>query len=374
MIYRNFPKTNTPVSVVSLGAEHLLQVDRATCIDVVSAAIDHEMNYIDLFMSEDYVRDNIGAALKGRRDKVMIAGHLGNTQKEGQAFRTRELGLCEQYFDELLTRLDTDYIDILMLHNIDELEDAKTCLDPDGFLDLAQKYLKAGKARMLGFSSHSPKVASYLANAGIFDATLFSINPLFDLMPEEATLEEMFDEGRQQETAQHATAAASARTAFYRQCEAQDIGIVVMKAYAAGAMFKQGWTPEQCIAYALSRPGVVSVAAGCRSVAEVEAAAAYVNATEAQRDYTLLMQSAHWNAEGLCMYCNHCLPCAAQLDIAAITRLLHRFQEGDHNAREAYRALAHNGGECVACGGCATRCPFNVDAPGNMRLAHELMG
>ena len=53
MIYRNFPKTNTPVSVVSLGAEHLLQVDRATCIDVVSAAIDHEMNYIDLFMSED---------------------------------------------------------------------------------------------------------------------------------------------------------------------------------------------------------------------------------------------------------------------------------------------------------------------------------
>ncbi len=370
MNYRAFPKTGTPVSEVSLGAEHLLQVDHATCLDVVSAAIDHGMNYMDLFMSEAFVRDWIGDALKGRRDKMMIAGHLGCTQKDGQYFRTRDLDLSQQYFDDLLERLHTDYIDVLMLHYIDDDADADRSLDESGFLGLAQRYLQQGKARMLGFSSHVPGVASRLIGTGLFDAMMFSVNPGMDRMDTKLSLEDQFSTFGA--TVQGTATITPERQALYRQCEAMGTGIVVMKGYGAGFLLKEpGMTPERCIHYALTRPGVVTFAAGCRSVAEVAAAAAYSDATDEQRDYTAVIADRQWNARGVCMYCNHCLPCPSHIDIAAVTRLLHRAQEGDAAARAEYQRLSANGGDCTACGECATRCPFEVDSPGNMSRAHE---
>ncbi len=372
MLYRAFPRTGTPVSAVSLGAEHLLQVDKPTCIDVVSAAIDHGMNYVDLFMSEPWVREWIGEALKGRRDKMMVAGHLGCTQKDGQYFRTRDLKMSRQYFDELLEKLGTDYIDVMMLHFIDDQEDMKASLDPDGFLGLAQEYLQAGKARMLGFSSHVPNVAAPMVATGLFDAVMFSVCPAMDLLPPDNVIDELF---KWELYERRESRLSPERMAFYRQCEAAKTGIVVMKGYGAGMLLKQpGMTPAKAIHYALTRPGVVTMAAGCRSVAEVEAAAAYFDATDEEKDYTAFVSGSHWNSDGVCMYCNHCLPCPQSIDIAAVTKLLHRAAEGDQSAKAVYAALAHNGGECVSCGDCAERCPFGVDSMGNMGKAHRLMG
>jgi predicted aldo/keto reductase-like oxidoreductase len=371
MLYRAFPRTGTKVSAVSLGAEHLLQVDKPTCLDVVSAAIDRGMNYIDLFMAEPWIRDWIGEAMRGRREKMLIAGHLGCTQKDGQYYRTRDLKLCEEFFDELLARLHTDHIDILMMHFVDDLDDVKKCLDPDGFLGLAQKYLKAGKARMLGFSSHSPVAADALVSAGLFDAMMFSVNPAMDLMPD-VTMDEHFEE-KMGEAIAAGAGFAPERTALYRKCEAAKTGIVVMKGYGAGGLLKQpGMTPARAIHYALTRPGVVTMAAGCRSVAEVEAAAYYCEATDAEKDYTAFVKGTNWNMKGACMYCNHCLPCPQGLDVAAVTRLLHRFEEGDLGAKAEYQKISAEG--CVACGDCAARCPFGVDSVGNMARAEELMG
>jgi predicted aldo/keto reductase-like oxidoreductase len=374
MLYRSFPRTGTPVSAVSLGAEHLLQVDRPTCIDVVSAAIDHGMNYVDLFMSEAFVRDWIGEALRGRREKMLVAGHLGCTQKDGQYYRTRDVGMCREFMNDLLARLGTDYIDVLMMHFVDDLDDVKACLAPDGFLGLAQRYLKEGKARMLGFSSHSPIAAKALVETGLFDAMMFSLNPAMDLMPPEATLDDLFGEKLAAKTASAADFSPE-RLALYRMCEAAKTGIVVMQGYGAGHLLKQpGMTPEKAIHYALTRPGVVTMAAGCRSVAEVEAAARYCEAADGERDYTDFVRQARWNGAGACMYCNHCLPCPQGIDVAAVTPLLHRHEEGDAGAREEYRRLSANGGDCAACGDCAGRCPFGVDSAGNMARAHERMG
>jgi uncharacterized protein len=373
MNYRSFPRNGVKVSEVSLGAEHLLQVDKPTCIDVVSAAIDHGMNYVDLFMSEAFVRDWIGEALRGRREKMLVAGHLGCTQKDGQYYRTRDPKICREFFDDLLTRLGTDYIDVLMMHFVDDLDDVKACLDSP-FLELAQSYLKEGKARMLGFSSHSPVAAKALVATGLFDAMMFSVNPAMDLMPPESTLDDLFGEKLQAMTATEAEFDPS-RIALYRQCEAAKTGIVVMKGYGAGMLLKQpGMTPEKAIHYALTRPGVVTMAAGCRSVAEVKAAARYCEATDEEKDFTSFIKCARWNGRGACMYCNHCLPCPQGVDVAAVTRLLHRHEEGDAGAREDYRRLQYNGGDCIACGDCAGRCPFSVDSVENMRRAQELMG
>lgn len=161
--------------------------------------------------------------------------------------------------------------------------------------------------------------------------------------------------------------------AFYRKCEAELVGIVVMKGYAAGTLFRQGCAPAQCLSYALSRLEMVTVAAGYRTVQEVEADAAYLCATQAERDHVQLLNAPSWHG-AQCMYCNHCLPCPAGLDIAQITRLLDRFEEGDASAKETYHQLAHHAGVCIECQSCVAQCPFHIDAPANMKRTHALLG
>lgn len=373
MQYRTFPKTGIEVSEVSIGAEHILANGKKECIDAIHAAMDVGMNYMDLFMPQEEVRDAIGEALLGRRERMLVAGHLGATLKDGQYKRTRALEPSAHYVEDLMRRLHTDYLDMLMMHYIDEMDDAKTCLDPDSFLKLALSYKESGKARMLGFSSHDIEVSSYLIDSGVFDAVMFSVNPLFDLMPEQLTLDNMKDAQQVQTLWENRQTVDDKRMAFYRKCETEQVGIVVMKGYAAGTLFKQGWTPTQCLSYALSRPGVVTVAAGYRTVQEVEAATAYLSATPEERDYAQLLSAPSWQG-GQCMYCNHCLPCPAELDIAQITRLLDRFEEGDASAKEAYRQLEKRADLCIACQSCVTQCPFHIDAPGNMKRAQALLG
>ena len=122
------------MSVVGLGAEHLEHASKDTIVAVVDEAVDNGVNYIDLFMASPNVRDNFGIALRNRRQKVMVAGHLGVALKNGQYYKTRDRSLAEQYFDDLLTRLQTDYIDALMLHFVDEADDYEVVFGSEGLL------------------------------------------------------------------------------------------------------------------------------------------------------------------------------------------------------------------------------------------------
>ena len=85
MLYRKLGRTGVDTSVISLGAEHLEKEDRETIKDVVSTAVDNGVNLIDLIgMVAPEARDNMGAALRGIREKVMLSALLtktGNTTR-----------------------------------------------------------------------------------------------------------------------------------------------------------------------------------------------------------------------------------------------------------------------------------------------------
>ena len=77
------------------------------------------------------------------------------------------------------------------------------------------------------------------------------------------------------------------------------------------------------------------------------------------------------------MYCGHCAPCPRGIDVASVTKFLNlaRAQGGvPETVREHYAILSHHAGECIACGACEGRCPFNVPIRENMRQAAEIFG
>ena len=123
MTYRPLGNTGLEVSEISIGCGGFEKLDTAGSIALMDMAIDSGMNYIDIYDASPVTRSNIGAALKGRRDRMIIQGHIGTIFKDGQHTRTRDVKETRQGFEDLLQRLGTDHIEVGMIHITDSPEE-----------------------------------------------------------------------------------------------------------------------------------------------------------------------------------------------------------------------------------------------------------
>ena len=85
------------------------------------------------------------------------------------------------------------------------------------------------------------------------------------------------------------------------------------------------------------------------------------------KDYSVIGTLVPKEAEGSCVYCNHCHPCPAGLDIALINKYYDLAKVGDSMAVGHYQKLEKNASDCIRCGHCNRRCPFRVDQMSRMQ-------
>ena len=377
---RRLGKTGLMVSEVGFGGEWLERHSAEECAALLDHAEKAGINILDCWMSEPKVRTNIGKALAGRREKWFIQGHVGSTWQEGQYVRTRDVMKCREAFEDLLERLQTDYVDLGMIHYVDKEEDWEAIL-AGPYLDYVKELKACGKIRHVGLSTHNPVIGLLAARSGIVEMILFSINPAFDLMPPTDEIDNYFVEEYEGGLA----GIDPARAEFYKVCEQQDVGLTVMKPFAGGRLFDEKRSPfgvrltaAQCIHYCLTRPGVASVLCGYDTVEQIDAAAAYETATQEEKDYASVLAGAPKHAyKGGCTYCGHCKPCPAEIDIAMVNKLydLAVMQpEVPASVRQHYFALGHRADECLGCRQCESRCPFGVPVSRRMDEAAALFG
>ena len=193
MRYRALGATGLLVSEIGLGGEWLERHNEQECRTIIDACEAQGINILDCWMSEPNVRTNIGKALKGHREKWIIQGHFGSTWQNGQYVRTRDMNQVVPAFEDLLTRLQTDYIDLGMIHYVDTPEDWETVVNGP-FLQYVLEQKKKGVIRHIGMSTHNPVMAKKAVESGIVEMILFSINPAFDLMPPTEDLNAYFAE------------------------------------------------------------------------------------------------------------------------------------------------------------------------------------
>ncbi|HBU12636.1 MAG TPA: aldo/keto reductase [Clostridiales bacterium] len=380
MEYREIGGTGMKVSVVGLGAEYLDRKPYEVVEETVHEAIKQGVNIIDVFMPGREVRQNIGRAIAGNRKNLFLQGHVCTTDVGQQYDISRDLDTAKRYFEDLLTYLDTDYIDFGMLSFIDTEKDYRDVFET-GILRYALDLKRQGVIRVLGASSHNPASAKLAVESGEIDLLMFSINPAFDMMPPGTVLDDMVgDEG-----IAGACGSEPSRAALYQLCEQRGVSITVMKALGAGKLLSEKHTPfeaplsvGQCIHYALTRPAVVSALVGCKSAKEVQEAVAYLDLTEEQKDYSHIISNAKRNFKGSCVYCNHCQPCPAELDIASVNRYLDVALLDKENIPPSivqhYTSLNAYAGDCTGCASCEQRCPFDVPVVERMQMAREVFG
>lgn len=317
MNYRILGKTGLKVSEIGLGAEWLERHNTEEVKEIIDTCEQQGINILDCWMSEPNVRSNIGLALKGRREKWYIQGHICSTWQNNQYVRTREMPKVKEAFEDLLTRLQTDYIDLGMIHFVDEPEEFN-CIMNGEFIEYVHELKATGKIRHIGMSTHNPDVAKMAALGDEVEMILFSINPAFDLLPPTDNIENYFAETYDESL----NRIAPEREELYRICEERNVGITVMKGYAGGRLFDAKTSPF-----------------------------------------------------GQCTYCGHCAPCPVEIDIAMVNKLYDlatMHEEVPATVRAHYQQLHANADACLECGGCESRCPFGVPVIERMQKAREI--
>jgi predicted aldo/keto reductase-like oxidoreductase len=385
MEYRRIGNTDIQASVIGLGCEGFEKRDQNETNRMIDAAISGGINMLDLFSPNTNTRQRIGAALKGRRDTMRIQAHIGSTDIHEQNDVSRDLKLCKKYFESYYTDLKTDYLDFGMFFFVDTQDDFHAVFDTD-LAEYAMRLKEKGMIRAIGASSHNSVIAKQIANTGIVDLIMFSVNPVFDMTPSQSDIFELFLE--KDDFAKKFTLRLNPeRAALYTACAERGVSVTVMKALCAGRLldadlspFGTAMTVGQCVSYALSRPSVASVLLGASSEAEIQEALHYFSLSEAEKDYGAVLRDVEGAVSGACMYCNHCQPCPAGIDVAAVTKYADIADAAAGAGavppaiRRQYAALAKHGGDCVQCGACEKRCPFAVKVGANMARAKGLFG
>ena len=357
MEYRVNRRTGDKISVIGLGTSGLPSAGPKEAVAALELALEQGINYFDLATAESACFPIFGAAFAGVRDRGLYQVHFGANYAPGKSYSwTTDLETIKRSVSWQLEQLKTDYIDYGFIHCLDEAGDWHHYVQ-DGVLAYLEGLKAQGVVRHIGLSTHTPALARLVLDTGLVDMMMFSINPSYDYQHGE-----------------YANGSASERMALYRRCEAEGVGISVMKAFSGSQLldaktspFGQALTEYQCIQYALDKPGVLTVLPGVRDRKDLERVLGFLEASPEERDYSVLGTFTPKDAAGACVYCNHCQPCPAGLDVGLINKYYDLARAGDALAADHYRTLSVQADACVGCGHCDRRCPFHVAQSARMK-------
>ena len=381
MKYRDLGDTGIKVSEIAFGAEFLVERPYEDTEDLIKACEANGINFVDCWMSEPDVRSHLGKAIKGHRENWIIQGHIGSTWQNNQYVRTREMDKVIPAFEDFMERFQIDTLDFGMIHYVDQLDDYNEIMNGP-FIEYVRKLKEDGTIEHVGLSTHNPDIGLLAAQTPDIELVMFSINPAYDMCGSMGDIEEYRKEDAYDG---QMFGLNPQRAELYETCANNGTALTVMKGFAGGNLldsetspFGVALTPVQCIHYCLEQKGVSSIFVGVKTVDELEESLKYCDATESEKEYVETLKNAPKHSfEGQCTYCGHCAPCASEIDISMVNKLFDLAKNRDEvpaSVMEHYNNLKYNATDCIACGDCEPRCPFNVHIVDVMLDAQDLFG
>lgn len=259
MEYRVNQRTGDRISVLGFGTSYIAEASEKDAVATIQRAYAGGINYYDLATAEGRTFSCFGTALGAVRKNVFYQIHFGANYASGTYGWSTDGEIIRRSIDWQLAQLKTDYIDYGYIHGIDELSDWEE-YQRNGAFAYLMRMKEQGVVKHIGLSSHTPSTIQKVLDEAPVDMLMFSVNPGYD-----------YQKG------DYAKGTVDERSDIYRHCEAEGIGISVMKPFSGGQLldaaispFGKALTQYQCMQYALDRPGVLTVLPGMSSVAQAE--------------------------------------------------------------------------------------------------------
>ena len=172
MDYRKLGKTDLNLSLIGFGGAALGgvfgNVDPGEGMRAVHLAVDSGINFFDTspYYGITLAETRLGAALVGRRDRVIVATKCGRYGMDEFDFSAKRVTAS---MDESLQRLQTDYVDLFQVHDL-EFGDARQIIEET--IPALRRLQQQGKARYVGITGYPPKILRRIAEGAPVDSIL----------------------------------------------------------------------------------------------------------------------------------------------------------------------------------------------------------
>lgn len=334
MEYRTLGKTNLTISRLGFGGIPIQRIDAEGTRTLMHQLKDAGVNYIDTARGYTVSEEYLGYALEGIREDFVLATKSMSRTKEAM----------EADIATSLKNLRTDYIDLYQVHNPTP-DQLKQVVAPGGALEALLEAKAAGKVGHLGVTAHSLDTFKMALEMDWVETIMFPYNIV---------------ESQGQD--------------LIHVCAEKNIGFVCMKPLAGGAIEDA----TLALRYICANPDVTVVIPGMADPKELEQNIAAVADTapiteEEQKKFQAVRDDL---GTQFCRRCNYCQPCTAGISISNVFLFqgyLRRYGLGDW-AKNRYSALEKKASDCVECGLCETRCPYNLPIREMLKAAAKDFG
>jgi len=322
-------KTELVVNRLAFGALPIQRVPLDEAKRILQRAYDGGINFFDTARGYTDSEEKIGAALSPVRKNIVIATKAKSDTGEG----------VTQLLETSLRTLKTDYVDILQIHNPKKVPAPD---DGTGRYEAMLAARQAGKIRFIGLSAHALDNAVATVTSGLYDTVQFP----FSLLANARELE------------------------FPGVCAAADVGFIAMKGLGGGLI------RDIPAAFAFTRrfDNVLPIW-GIQRMEELEQFLSLHADPPVWDKHMETVAEREKNSLGgdFCRACGYCLPCPADIEIPTVARLMLMLGRGpwQNQVTPAARAKIARAADCIQCGDCKSRCPYELDTPALVRQHWE---
>jgi len=334
MEYRKLGNTGLEISRLGFGGIPIQKIDAEGTKALMHKLVEVGVNYIDTARAYTVSEEYLGYALEGIRDKFILATKSMARTKEAMA----------QDIETSLQKLRTDYIDLYQIHNPNP-KNFEQVQAPGGALEALQEAKQAGKIGHIGITLHSVDLFKLAVELPWVETIMFPYNIV---------------ETQGQK--------------LIAKCAEKGIGFICMKPLAGGAI-DDG---ELALRFVVSDPNVTVVIPGMAALEEITQNTATVSNTapltaEEQANIQKVRNDLGTN---FCRRCNYCAPCAAGINIPIIFLIEGYYTR--YNLKEwalkRYAGQEKTASDCIGCGACEDRCPYNLPIREMMKNTAKVFG
>ena len=320
MEYRILGKSGLKISRLGFGGIPIQRIEAGDTKPLMRQLLDAGVNYIDTARGYTVSESYLGEALEGIREHFVLATKSMARDKEGMA----------KDIDISLANLKTDYIDLYQIHNPTPADIDKV-IAPGGALEALMEAKAAGKIGHIGITLHTYPLFEKALEMDWVETIMFPYN-IVETQGED----------------------------LIAKCTEKNIGFICMKPLAGGAIEDA----TLALRFIAANPNVTVVIPGMAAPEEIaQNIAAVCDTTPLSDEEKEAMEAVRASlGTHFCRRCNYCAPCTAGISIYSVFLMdgyLTRYGLADW-ARMRYAGMEKTASDCVDCGVCETRCPYNL--------------
>ena len=334
MEYRILGKTGLEISRLGLGGIPIQKIDAQGTKALLRKLMSEGVNFIDTARGYTVSEEYLGFGLDGVREHFVLATKSMARTKDAMA---KDIATS-------LEKLRTDYIDLYQLHN-PNAQDLERVMAPDGALEALSEAKAQGKIGHIGITLHSVELFSKAVELPWVETIMFPYN-IVETQGEE----------------------------LIARCAEKNIGFICMKPLAGGAIDDA----VTALRFVVSNPGVTVVIPGMADESEIQQ---NVSATADTTPLTDAEQAKIATIRGqlgtnFCRRCNYCAPCTVGINIPSVFLFEGYFSRYNLKqwAVDRYSQLPKTASDCVGCGACEERCPYQLPIRKMMENVARVMG